>query len=49
VLILMDAFGLRPATYELADGIAADGYVVLAPNVFHRAGSSPNLEVTTRW
>src|SRR6187401_2366981 len=43
VLLLMDAFGLRPTIDELADRIAADGYVVLAPNVFYRAGRSPVL------
>lgn len=41
VLYIMDAFGLRPTIEEMADRIAADGYVVLAPNVFYRAGRSP--------
>jgi len=41
VLFLMDAYGLRPAIEEMVDRIAADGYVVLAPNVFYRAGRSP--------
>jgi carboxymethylenebutenolidase len=41
VLFIMDAFGLRPAITEMVDRIAADGYVVLAPNVFYRAGRSP--------
>ena len=41
VLLLMDAYGLRPVVQELADRIAADGYVVLAPNLFYRAGTSP--------
>lgn len=39
----MDVFGLRPTIEEMADRIAADGYVVLAPNVFYRAGRSPVL------
>jgi carboxymethylenebutenolidase len=43
LLFIMDAYGLRPTIYEMADRIAADGYVVLAPNVFYRAGRSPVL------
>ena len=38
VLFIMDAFGLRPTIGEMIDRIAGDGYVVLAPNVFYRAG-----------
>jgi len=41
VLFIMDAFGLRPTIREMIERIAADGYIVLAPNVFYRAGSSP--------
>jgi carboxymethylenebutenolidase len=41
VLLVMDAYGLRPTIYEMADRIAADGYAVLAPNVFYRGGRSP--------
>lgn len=37
VLFIMDAFGLRPAVEQMVDRIAADGYVVLAPNVFYRS------------
>src|SRR2546421_4987961 len=43
VLLIMDAYGLRPTIEEMVDRIAADGYVVLAPNVFYRAGRSPVL------
>jgi carboxymethylenebutenolidase len=43
VLFMMDAFGLRPRIEEMADRIAARGYVVLAPNVFYRAGRTPVL------
>jgi carboxymethylenebutenolidase len=43
VLFIMDAFGLRPRIQEMADRIAARGYVVLAPNVFYRAGRAPVL------
>ena len=41
VIFIMDAFGLRPTIEEMVDRIAADGYIVLAPNVFYRAGRSP--------
>lgn len=41
VLFLIDAFGLRPQIERMADRIAAAGYVVLAPNVFYRAGRAP--------
>ena len=43
VLFIMDAFGLRPTIAEMIERIAADGYVVLAPNVFYRAGRAPVL------
>ena len=43
VLFIMDAYGLRPQIEEMADRIAAEGYVVLAPNVFYRAGRAPVL------
>ena len=41
VLLVMDAFGLRPQIERMVDRIAARGFVVLAPNVFYRAGRSP--------
>jgi carboxymethylenebutenolidase len=41
VLLMIDAIGLRPRIEEMADRIAAQGYVVLAPNVFYRAGRAP--------
>jgi carboxymethylenebutenolidase len=36
VLLIMDAYGLRPQIDRMADRIAAEGYLVLAPNVFYR-------------
>ena len=45
VLFIMDAYGLRPTIDEMADRLASDGYVVLAPNVFYRAGRAPVLPV----
>ncbi len=41
VLLMIDAIGLRPVIEEMADRIAARGYVVLAPNVFYRGGRAP--------
>jgi carboxymethylenebutenolidase len=45
VLLIMDAYGLRVTIEELADRIGADGYAVLAPNVFYRAGRSPVVQM----
>jgi carboxymethylenebutenolidase len=44
VLFMIDAIGLRDRIKEMADRIAADGYTVLAPNVFYRAGRAPLWE-----
>src|SRR6476469_1442653 len=43
VLFFMDAIGLRPQIQSMADRIASWGYVVLAPNVFHRSGRAADL------
>jgi carboxymethylenebutenolidase len=43
VLFIMDAYGLRPTIDEMVERIAADGNLVLAPNVFYRAGRAPVL------
>jgi carboxymethylenebutenolidase len=45
VLFLVDAYGLRRRTEEMAERIAAQGYAVLVPNVFYRAGRAPVLEM----
>ena len=44
VLLMIDAIGLRARIEEMAERIAAAGYVVLAPNVFYRAGRAPLWE-----
>ena len=44
VLLYMDAFGPRPRLEEMADRIAAEGYVVLVPNVFYRNGRAPLID-----
>jgi carboxymethylenebutenolidase len=43
VLLVMDAYGLRPRIEEMAVRIAERGYAVMAPNVFYRAGRAPVL------
>lgn len=45
VLLYMDAFGVRPRLQEMAELIAAQGYVVLVPNVFHRGGTAPVVDL----
>src|SRR3954454_7315987 len=45
VLLLMDAFGLRPQIEHMADRIAARGFAVLAPNLFYRAGRTPVVDL----
>ena len=45
VLLIMDALGLRPQIEQMADRIAARGFVVLAPNVFYRAGRAPLVPI----
>lgn len=47
VLFFIDAIGLRPQIEQMADRIAAWGYVVLAPNLFHRTGRVADVAPTT--
>src|SRR5678810_391327 len=44
VLLFMDALGVRPAMFSIAERIAKHGYYVLLPDVFYRGGEyvSPN-------
>lgn len=44
VLFLMDAIGLRPRIREMAERIADEGYVVLAPNTYYRVGRQPLMD-----
>lgn len=46
VLVFMDAFGLRPRMAEMAETIAAREYVVLVPNLFHRFGRAPLVDLS---
>ncbi|HZF92252.1 dienelactone hydrolase family protein [Streptomyces sp.] len=45
VLLFMDAFGPRPGLRSMADRLAAAGYTVLLPNVLHRDGRAPVVEL----
>lgn len=45
VLMFMDVVGLRPGLKAMADRIAAAGYLVLVPNVFHTHARSPLTEL----
>ncbi|WP_299540093.1 dienelactone hydrolase family protein [uncultured Streptomyces sp.] len=45
VLLYMDAFGLRPALERMAEELAGHGYYVLVPNVFHRHGPAPVVDL----
>ena len=44
--MFMDAFGLRPRIDQIAAEVASWGYMVLAPNVFHRDGTADELAPT---
>ncbi|PTL75025.1 dienelactone hydrolase family protein [Vitiosangium sp. GDMCC 1.1324] len=46
VILLTDAFGIRPVFEAMANRLVAAGYVVLLPNVYYREGRAPlpNLE-----
>ena len=38
VIMFMDAYGIRPAMFELADKLANAGYCVALPDIFYRVG-----------
>ncbi|WP_406859153.1 dienelactone hydrolase family protein [Streptomyces sp. HUAS MG47] len=45
VLLYSDAFGLRPALKEMARELAGHGYYVLVPNLYHRHGPAPVVDL----
>jgi len=47
VILYMDAFGPRPALDEMAERIAASGYLALVPDLFYRSGSYGPFDAKT--
>lgn len=45
VLMYPDGFGIRPVLREMALELAGHGYYVLVPNIFHRHGPAPVVEL----
>lgn len=45
VIMLADAFGIRPAFESMARRLSKAGYVVLLPNVFYRDGHTSKLDL----
>ncbi|MFE2040931.1 dienelactone hydrolase family protein [Streptomyces sp. NPDC059477] len=45
VLFYTDAFGVRPHVRAMADRLAGAGYTVLVPNLFHRHGGAPVVDL----
>ncbi|MCW3054022.1 MAG: dienelactone hydrolase [Chthonomonadales bacterium] len=48
VLIWPDAFGLRPALRDMGKRLAAEGYSVVIPNPYYRAGKADTLGMSTK-
>lgn len=46
VVMLSDIVGVRPAFFDMAEHLAAAGYVVLLPNVYWRFGRAPVIDLT---
>ncbi|MCY1014961.1 dienelactone hydrolase family protein [Pyxidicoccus sp. MSG2] len=45
VILLTDAFGVRPVFDEMGHQLSKEGYVVLLPNVFYREGHASKLDL----
>jgi len=44
VIFYMDGLGIRPVLHDMCDRIARDGYVVLLPDLYYRAGPYAPLD-----
>lgn len=49
VLLMMDAFGVRPSLLDLAQLIADEGFTVLVPNTFYRDHALPLTEYPVKF
>jgi carboxymethylenebutenolidase len=47
VILYMDGIGMRPVIHRMADRLAANGFVTLAPHMFYRAGRAPVFDSAT--
>lgn len=47
VILYMDAFGPRPALTAMAERLGGEGYAVLVPDLFYRAGSYGPFDART--
>lgn len=39
IIVYMDAFGIRPNLFSMAQRLSSHGYVVAVPNLYHRTGA----------
>jgi carboxymethylenebutenolidase len=47
VILYMDGIGIRPALRAMAERLASNGFFVLLPNLYYRAGETPIFEAAT--
>ncbi len=47
IILYMDGIGIRPDLRAMARRLASDGYFVLLPNLYYRAGDYPPFDVAT--
>lgn len=47
IILYMDGVGIRPELRAMAQRLASNGYFVLLPNLYYRAGEQPPFDVAT--